>query len=872
MLSAPALVAAASAVAVGICLPLTHRGDEPRPDPRSTLALQSDSPEAAALRRAAATTPHPYSSIELPAHFRSIGAERFDDQPASNPVTDAGATLGRFLFYDTRLSRNGTASCASCHDQAHGFSDPNPRSRGFDGRLTDRKAMNLVNLRYNGRGRFFWDERAEGLEAAVLDPIENEVELGHSLDVLVAEIATDSSYRPHFEAAFGSPEVDRDRIARSLAQFLRSIVSYRSRYDEGLAKVADVRADFPNFSALENQGKQVFVSVCARCHMRLGQEAHFAVIDPLNNGLDASIDMPDGGVGDITLEPRDLGKFKSPQLRNVEVTGPYMHDGRFHSLDEVVEHYSSGVALHPNLSGEGLRRFHFDERQKQALVAFMKTLTDPLFLTAKEYSNPYVVTSGEATTLASVDLPNPRVAIVEWLARFDEDHDGALARRELEGLHPALEREGLTRGRRGGFRRARDGGFDQDAISNLAAHIWTTLATLDRNADARVDAAELEGAARLLSLGDDDGNGALDAFEVSALAERFLNESIPSDLQPIFSRAAIEASSPTARLQPQPTGATSEQVVTEVIDSVAALPASQGLNGERVYRAIAAIGVTEPQQRAVSDLLAEHRVALREDGAQRRATYIGELRGILGEEWYRRFEEAAIRNQARGGGLGFVAGSTASPADVAEALLEMFDFDENGALDHAEQRQLGTRLASIPGGFSFGLIEFSAPSGASLRAMVNRILEHDVDGDLRVSPEELPERMRRGLFGPLALGQDVTLGSAEIEARMSTQVLREFRGEEARLPGFQVTGGAGGGTLSLDRVQRVLDEIGPPEELRARVVEVTRSYEDPERSLRNRQRLVQELAEILGTEQFRRFREHVLTQDFVPARRPLRGR
>jgi cytochrome c peroxidase len=335
-------------------------------------------------------TPYQYAIVDLPAHFRTPAATRFDNTPPDNPVTDAGATLGRVLFYDTRLSANDTVACASCHVQSHGFADPNGVSRGFAGGHTDRHAMNLVNLRFHPRARFFWDERGPNLEEMVLLPIENSLEMGQKVGGLPETLGSDQHYPGLFREAFGDPGITRERIGRALAQFLRSMVSYQSRYDQGRAAAQVIADDFPNYSLQENRGKALFMRNCSVCHLE-GQEAHFVVNTPVNTGLDDDTRNTDGGVGDITLNPADLGHFKSPSLRNVEVTGPYMHDGRFATLEAVLDHYSSGGKNHPNKDIR-VQPMHFTESEKAALVAFLKTLTDPTFLTDLRFSDPFRVT------------------------------------------------------------------------------------------------------------------------------------------------------------------------------------------------------------------------------------------------------------------------------------------------------------------------------------------------------------------------------------------------------------------------------------------------------------------------------------------------
>ncbi len=354
------------------------------------LDAQAGNPKASSGPRKLTlpAVPYRYADLELPPHFKAANAQQFDNTPKDNPVTDAGATLGRVLFYDTRLSANGTIACGSCHVQKFGFADPKPGSPGFAGGTTDRHAMNLVNLRYHPRGRFFWDERGGNLEQMVLLPVENRLEMGQDLTQLPVLLAREPRYPELFRNAFGDPAINKDRIAKALAQFLRALVSYQSKYDEGRAVMGSAQEDFPNFTIQENRGKALFNRNCALCHLP-DQDAHFIMIEPVNTGLDAETVQVDGGVGDITLNPRDLGRFKSPSLRNVEVTGPYMHDGRFATLDAVLEHYSSGGKNHP-IKDVRVQPLHLTGSEKAALLAFLKTLTDPKFLTDPRFSDPFI--------------------------------------------------------------------------------------------------------------------------------------------------------------------------------------------------------------------------------------------------------------------------------------------------------------------------------------------------------------------------------------------------------------------------------------------------------------------------------------------------
>jgi cytochrome c peroxidase len=368
--------------AAGVRVLVSGTGEPPT---AATPVRTADQPAARKLHLP--EQPYRYADLDLPVHFKTDFVRRFDNTPDNNPVTDAGATLGRVLFYDTRLSANNKISCGSCHVQKNAFTDPNRFSKGFAGKLTDRHAMSLVNLRYQPRGRFFWDERATDLEAAVLLPIQSKVEMGQDLTRLVELVSKDENYPELFQRAFGDGKVTSERIGKALAQFLRSIVSCRSKYDEGMAQAASARDDFPNFSAQENRGKALFLSSCAVCHLPKA-DVSFLMLTAANNGLDGDYKNSDGGVGDITLNPRDIGRFKSPSLRNVERTAPYMHDGRLATLDAVIDHYSKDVKPHPNLDPR-VRRLNFTDSEKAALIVFLKTLTDDRFLTDPKFSDPF---------------------------------------------------------------------------------------------------------------------------------------------------------------------------------------------------------------------------------------------------------------------------------------------------------------------------------------------------------------------------------------------------------------------------------------------------------------------------------------------------
>lgn len=341
------------------------------------------------------TVSYNYSAPDLPAHFRVNNVQNIDNTPNNNPVSNAGATLGRVLFYDKQLSANNSTACASCHLQEDGFADTRRLSVGFLGGATGRNSMGLANARYYNNGRFFWDERAANLEAQVLLPIQDEVEMGLTLSELVAKIQSTDYYQPLFQDAFGTTEVTENRISRALSQFVRSMVSYQAKFDVGAAQVNDIENnDFPNFSQLENLGKDLFFSgrtQCSNCH----ETVTFSGDQARNNGLDAVI--TDEGVGGVNGNNQDRGKFKVNSLRNIALTAPYMHDGRFATLRDVIQFYNNGIQNSPTLDSRlrvqngQVRRMNLNGQEIDALVAFLNTLTDEAFVRDEKFSNPFVV-------------------------------------------------------------------------------------------------------------------------------------------------------------------------------------------------------------------------------------------------------------------------------------------------------------------------------------------------------------------------------------------------------------------------------------------------------------------------------------------------
>jgi cytochrome c peroxidase len=360
-----------------------------------TTTTQTQDPVALVLNLPA--TPFNYSNIILPPYLVTPNIQGQINTPPTNPITNDGATLGRVLFYDKSLSINNTIACASCHKPVSGFSDNATLSAGFNGGLTGRNSMSLINAKYYPNGNFFWDQRAATLEIQALMPIQDHVEMGMTLAGLEAKLQGLAYYPPLFTKAFGSNIINSERISRALSQFVRSIVSFQSKYDIGRQAFPPApppvpNAVFANFTPQENRGKELFFlpqNGCVPCH---GSET-FTAPQEKNNGLD--LVTTDRGFGFVTSNPANDGLFKVTSLRNVELTAPYMHDGRFTTLEQVIEHYSTGVKDHPNLSPQmkrpdgSPRLLNLPPQDKAALVAFLRTLTDPNVAADVKYSNPF---------------------------------------------------------------------------------------------------------------------------------------------------------------------------------------------------------------------------------------------------------------------------------------------------------------------------------------------------------------------------------------------------------------------------------------------------------------------------------------------------
>ncbi len=311
---------------------------------------------------------------------------------------DKQATLGRVLFYDKRLSSTNEVNCASCHLAEKAFTDGEQFSPGV--KTDERTSRNTLALgtfpsfnAYYGFGgtRMFWDNRVGTVMEQSAETMKNPVEMGNTDLTDVAEkLLQEPYYKVLFDKAFSNANylTNEEKMLMAIQAFVSSIGCFNTDYDKELVKHGgNQNANFESFSAEENMGKQLYNTNCASCH-NLGAVAFTAGITAANNGLDVS--YQDEGIGEISNDPSEMGVFKVPMLRNITLTGPYMHDGRFATLEQVVEHYSTGIKNHPNLH-QNLKPggMNFSESEKAALVAFLKKLEDKESLLASRYSDPF---------------------------------------------------------------------------------------------------------------------------------------------------------------------------------------------------------------------------------------------------------------------------------------------------------------------------------------------------------------------------------------------------------------------------------------------------------------------------------------------------
>jgi cytochrome c peroxidase len=333
-----------------------------------------------------AYAPKPYV-LEKPKDFPEMPI------PPYNPLTVEGVELGRRLFFDPILSRDSSMACVSCHLPAFAFTDGRANSKGVDGISGVRSSMSLANIGYLVSKGVFWDGRSRNLEEQALLPIEDPIELHARWEDVEKKLRNHPDYAPRFRRAFGvtnRQEISKNLVALALAQFERTIISSD-------AKVDKIARDEARFNDDELSGWQLFFNEdqatdaqCGHCHT----SPFYTSNEFFNNGLDSVLsldDFKDKGLGGFTRKRFDNGKFRAPSLRNIEFTAPYMHDGRFKTLEEVVNHYASGGHYAENLDPflPQIARIQMSPRQKRQIISFLKTLSDTTFLRNPKFQSPF---------------------------------------------------------------------------------------------------------------------------------------------------------------------------------------------------------------------------------------------------------------------------------------------------------------------------------------------------------------------------------------------------------------------------------------------------------------------------------------------------
>ena len=306
--------------------------------------------------------------------------------PTNNPQTVEGIALGRKLFYDPILSGDGTQACASCHAPEFAFTDSSQFSTGITLQQGNRNSMAIFNAAFNWDEKFFWDGRAISLENQALGPVVNPIEMNNTWPNAVNSLQADPNYPSLFNAAFGTTTIDSTLVTMALAQFERTLISGNTKFDQFLlGQVSITPQELNGFNLFmdENGGD------CFHCH---GSAANPLWTDNEfhNNGLDAT--FLDNGLGDITNNSADNGKFKTPSLRNLAYSAPYMHDGRFATLDQVLDHYSIGLVssltIDPKLKYVGQGGVQLTPSEKADLIAFLLTLSEPAFIANPAFQDP----------------------------------------------------------------------------------------------------------------------------------------------------------------------------------------------------------------------------------------------------------------------------------------------------------------------------------------------------------------------------------------------------------------------------------------------------------------------------------------------------
>ncbi len=310
-----------------------------------------------------------------------------------NTPTNAGVKLGRMLFYEKSLSRDNSQSCASCHLQKFAFTDTARFSLGVEGKEGKRQAMSVFNTAWHDN-EFFWDGRAHLLRDQSLKPIQDPLEMNETLENVVTKLSAKKEYKDQFIRVFGSDEITPAKMSLAMEQFMNTIVSNQSKYDKYLAGEVTL-------SPSEERGRKLFFleyneflpdqsgADCAHCHSGF----NFSNNQYMNNGLDANGQFKDDGRKAATEKANDLGKFKVTSLRNIALTAPYMHDGRFNTLEEVLDHYNNGIkksaTLDPALDATTNTGLRLSAQDKSDIIAFLHTLTDNTITTDERFSDPF---------------------------------------------------------------------------------------------------------------------------------------------------------------------------------------------------------------------------------------------------------------------------------------------------------------------------------------------------------------------------------------------------------------------------------------------------------------------------------------------------
>jgi cytochrome c peroxidase len=341
----------------------------------------------------------PLSNFSAPFYFSLF------ELPSDNPLTNEGVELGRMLFYETKLSKDNSISCATCHQQSNAFTDGKIVAIGIRGQKLDRNTMSLVNMLWSTSHKF-WDGRAANLEDQALQPIQNLKEMDLKISELLLKLNSDPVYKTKFKLAFNTNKIKKEHVAKALAQFQRTLISQDSKYDKFLKGELQL-------SEQEQRGLQSFFthpdpsvglrgSNCGDCHRNFLTDGFNDGLDGFaNNGLEDDEHL-ENGLFAVTKNPLDKGKFKIPSLRNIALTAPYMHDGRFNTLEEVLDHYNDHIRMSSTL--DILIRDASNEYREpndpialkltkediNDIIAFLKTLTDSTFITNEKYANPFI--------------------------------------------------------------------------------------------------------------------------------------------------------------------------------------------------------------------------------------------------------------------------------------------------------------------------------------------------------------------------------------------------------------------------------------------------------------------------------------------------